>query len=89
MNGKSVKLIIGVILVVAALALRLFTAVSYWLAILLAAIGLIFIILAFAGKERKLPAIAPQPESPTPAETKEEPESAPEEVNEGELRPRV
>lgn len=56
MTGKSIKLIIGVVLFVIAILLYLFSGLSYWLAIAVAAIGLIFIILSFLGKE-KLPAV--------------------------------
>lgn len=62
-------MIIGVVLVVIALALYVFTSVSYWLAVLVAAVGLIFVVLAFAEKGKNLPIVVPESK---PVEIKEE-----------------
>ncbi|MDA2922617.1 hypothetical protein MYX07_05135 [Patescibacteria group bacterium AH-259-L07] len=76
MAGKSVKLIVGIVLLVVAILLYLFGGLSYWLAIAVVAIGLIFVILSFLGKE-KLPALTPQVEKPQETtKTAETPQAA-------------
>ncbi|MCH7759427.1 hypothetical protein IID20_03660 [Patescibacteria group bacterium] len=68
MSGKSIKLIIGVVLLVVALALYFFlTSLNYLVDVVIAVVGIIFIVLALISKE-KLPAVVSQPEtSETPA----------------------
>ncbi len=67
MAGKTVKLIIGIILLIAGVFLYLFNTPLYWLAIALGALGLIFIILALAAK-RQLPSVVSQPTPPAETE---------------------
>lgn len=79
MSGKSVKLIIGVVLLVVALALYFFVgSLNYLVDVVIAVVGVVFIVLALVSKE-KLPAVTSQPETSEapPAESKPETSEAP------------
>lgn len=74
MKGKNVKLIIGVILLAAAIVLYLLKALDPNLCLALAILGAIFIVLAFTKKKGNLPAVAEKPGVPVEsAEEKNEP----------------
>lgn len=72
MTGKSIKLIIGIILLIIALALYFFSGLASWIALIPAVIGIVLIVLAFTGKA-KLPAVSLQPEAPAKTEPAAEP----------------
>ena len=86
MKFKSPKLILGIILLVVAIVVWLTNLTSYWIAIALAAIGLILIISRHSDtpikKETPAPAEEPvEPVAETPAPAEEPEEEKPEEEN--------
>lgn len=61
MKGKSVKLIIGIILLIVAVVLGLLNVLNSWLCLAIAVVGLIFVIFSFRAKEKNLPAVSSEP----------------------------